>query len=103
MAKKRKVKRGLSRKVDALVEFLIYESTSGNIGHVPAKALAEDGSLIENKIPFHTRAKFADSAMKYVNGQAPSTDDDEEDGIASFRERLNGDGGTTGSGADSGS
>lgn len=89
MAKKRRGKRGLFKKVDDMVEFLIYESTGGTIGKLPAHAkLAPDGTLPINPIPFHTRAKFADSAMKYVNGQVPAESDDEEDGIADFRKRL---------------
>lgn len=90
MAKKRrKVKQGLPRKVDSLVEYLIYESSGGTIGRVPAEALDKDGVLKGNSVPFATRAKFADSAMKYVNGQKPEEDDSNEDGIESFRERLN--------------
>lgn len=93
MAKKRRVKRGLPRKVDALVEFLIYESTGGTIGHVPELAKNDDGTLKENKVPFSVRAKFADSVMKYVNGQVPSEGDDEEkSGLDEFKERLNGSG-----------
>ena len=75
---------------------LIYEASQGTIGVSRAKH-----KQVENPISFRDRGKLLDSVTKLLGAQE-TPDDEEQDGISSYRERLNErDGGETGSRADS--
>ena len=92
--KKRKIKRGLSRAADAYAMLLLWDASGGKVGRAPA--LKEGEEPVENPISFRDRRALLDSVTKLLAGEPSNTDEEEEDGIASFRERLNdGNRGTT--------
>lgn len=85
--KKRKIKRGLSRAADAFALYLLFEASGGKVGKSPITEGEKEP--VENPISFRDRRALLDSVTKLLAGEPPNTDGEEEDGIESFRERLN--------------
>lgn len=96
MAKKKKRKsKNLNSYAEEFAISLIYEATNGKVGK------GKDSSLdtAPNPISFRDRGKLLDSVTKLLGAQDTPEDNDDEDGIESFRERLN-ERGTSSSGTD---
>lgn len=93
--KKKRKSKGLNGYAEEFAIALIYEATSGKIGKVRNSAIESE----PNPISFRDRGKLLDSVTKLLGAQDTPEEEDDEDGVESFRERLNG-GGTSSSGAD---
>ena len=98
MAKKRKSrKRGLASFAEEFAIDLLFEASNGRLGR--KKAVKEGVESVDSQISFRDRRSLLDSITKLLGAQdAPEEDD--EDGIAFYRERLNEPSGEDRSGAD---
>ena len=95
-AKKRR-KRGLASFAEEYAISLLFEATNGNIGR--KRAVKEGTEVVDSQVSFRDRRSLLDSITKLLGAQdAPEEDD--EDGIAFYRERLNEPSGEDRSGAD---
>ncbi len=86
MAKKRKSRRkGLASFAEEFAISLLFEASGGKIGRVRAKKEGEEEK--DSQVSFRDRRALLDSMTKLLGAQGAPEDDD-EDGIESFRERL---------------
>ena len=95
--KKKRRKRGLQSFAEEFAISLLFEASGGKIGRV--RAVKEGAEVVDSQVSFRDRRALLDSMTKLLSAQdAPEEDD--EDGIADFRERLNEPSGEDRGGAD---
>lgn len=100
MPKKRRSRKGLARYAEAFAASLLWEASGGSIGKGKPSVEKQEGMP---EVSFRDRRALLDSITKLLSSQGPPTEEDDEDGIDSFRERLNGRSGEIERGTDSAS
>jgi hypothetical protein len=83
--KKKRRSRGLAGLANAFAASLLFEASGGKVGRGRTPSEGDP----ENPVSFKDRRALLDSVTKLLAAQ-PEAKDDEEDGIASFREALGG-------------
>lgn len=86
--KKRRKRKDLAAFAEEFAIALLFEASNGSIGRI--KALPEGVEKPELTMSFHDRRALLDSMTKLVAMKRRTEPEDEEDGIASYREQLNG-------------
>jgi hypothetical protein len=81
-------KRNLIREAERYSQFLLFEATGGAMGREPVRGKsAKEG---EFPIDFQTKRALLDSLIKLASVKAKvSPEDEDEDGIAAYKEMLN--------------
>lgn len=92
--KKKRQKSGLAKVADEFAMALIYEASGGTIGRVRAAVKVDMDTPAEekgeNSVSFRDRRALLDSVTKLLGAQPDDKEDEDIDGIASFREALGG-------------
>jgi hypothetical protein len=97
MTKKKRRRKVLCDYAEDFALSLLFEASGGKVGRI--RAVSEKDKDTENPVSFKDRRALLDSVTKLLAAQKPS-EDDEEDGLSSYREHLRGNSGETESGAD---
>jgi hypothetical protein len=88
MIKKRRKRKNLQAYAEEFAISLLYEASGGKIGKV------KSAEKSEYNMSFHDRRALLDSMTKLMALKHKIEPEEEEDGIASYREQLNGQHGT---------
>ena len=81
-------KRNMLREAEKYAQFLLWEATGGSMGREPVKG--KDKKEDEFKVDFGTKRALLDSMIKLIGiKQKVDPEEEDEDGIASYKELLN--------------
>jgi len=87
-------RKNLIKEAERYSQFLLFEATGGAMGRAPLRSKSKDAEKDDGfKIDFQTKRALLDSMIKLASVRSKvDPEDDDEDGIESYRELLRDDG-----------